>query len=30
MQITKIPFKPAKNKFAVLAAHDEIVIFQEL
>ena len=26
-QITKIPFKVAKNKFAALAAHDEIVNF---
>jgi len=26
-QITKIPFKPAKNKFAALAAHDPIVNF---
>tara|TARA_B100000902_G_scaffold269476_1_gene255413 strand:+ start:835 stop:2223 length:1389 start_codon:yes stop_codon:yes gene_type:complete len=26
-RITKIPFKPAKNKFAALAAHDEIVNF---
>ena len=26
-KITKIPFKPAKNKFAALAAHDEIVNF---
>jgi len=26
-QITKIPFKPAKNKFAALAAHDSIVNF---
>ena len=26
-QITKLPFKPAKNKFAALAAHDEIVNF---
>ena len=27
-KITKIPFKPSKNKFAALAAHDEIVNFQ--
>ncbi len=26
-KITKLPFKPAKNKFASLAAHDEIVNF---
>ncbi len=26
-KITRIPFKPAKNKFAALAAHDEIVNF---
>ena len=26
-QITKMPFKPAKNKFAALAAHDAIVNF---
>ena len=26
-QITKLPFKPAKNKFAALAAHDAIVNF---
>ena len=26
-KITKIPFKPASNKFAALAAHDEIVNF---
>ena len=26
-KITKIPFKPAKNKFAALAAHDSIVNF---
>ena len=26
-KITKLPFKPAKNKFAALAAHDEIVNF---
>ncbi len=26
-KITKIPFKPSKNKFASLAAHDEIVNF---
>tara|TARA_B100001093_G_scaffold505171_1_gene562104 strand:+ start:552 stop:1940 length:1389 start_codon:yes stop_codon:yes gene_type:complete len=26
-RITKIPFKPAANKFAALAAHDEIVNF---
>ena len=26
-KITKIPFKPAKNKFAALAAHDAIVNF---
>ncbi len=26
-KITKIPFKPATNKFAALAAHDEIVNF---
>ena len=26
-KITKIPFKPAKNKFAALAAHDELVNF---
>ena len=26
-KITRIPFKPAKNKFASLAAHDEIVNF---
>ena len=26
-QITKLPFKPTKNKFAALAAHDEIVNF---
>ena len=26
-RITKIPFKPTKNKFAALAAHDEIVNF---
>ncbi len=26
-KITKIPFKPTKNKFAALAAHDEIVSF---
>ena len=26
-KITKIPFKPSKNKFAALAAHDEIVNF---
>ncbi len=26
-KITKIPFKPIKNKFAALAAHDEIVNF---
>ena len=26
-RITKIPFKPATNKFAALAAHDEIVNF---
>ena len=26
-RITKIPFKPASNKFAALAAHDEIVNF---
>ncbi len=26
-KITKIPFKPTKNKFASLAAHDEIVNF---
>ena len=26
-KITKIPFKPTKNKFAALAAHDEIVNF---
>ena len=26
-RITKIPFKPAKNKFAALAAHDAIVNF---
>jgi fumarate hydratase class II len=26
-KITQIPFKPAKNKFAALAAHDEIVNF---
>ena len=28
-KITKLPFKPTKNKFAALAAHDEIVNFQE-
>ena len=26
-RITKLPFKPTKNKFAALAAHDEIVNF---
>ena len=26
-KITKMPFKPAKNKFAALAAHDAIVNF---
>ena len=26
-KITRLPFKPAKNKFAALAAHDEIVNF---
>ena len=26
-KITKIPFKTANNKFAALAAHDEIVNF---
>jgi fumarate hydratase class II len=26
-KITKLPFKPTKNKFAALAAHDEIVNF---
>ena len=26
-KITRVPFKPAKNKFAALAAHDEIVNF---
>ena len=26
-RLTKIPFKPTKNKFAALAAHDEIVNF---
>ena len=26
-KITKLPFKPTKNKFAALAAHDEIVSF---
>ena len=26
-KITKIPFKPASNKFAALAAHNEIVNF---
>ncbi len=26
-KITKLPFKPAKNKFSALAAHDEIVNF---
>ena len=26
-KITKIPFKPTTNKFAALAAHDEIVNF---
>ena len=26
-KITKLPFKTAKNKFAALAAHDEIVNF---
>ena len=26
-KITKLPFRPAKNKFAALAAHDEIVNF---
>ena len=26
-KITKIPFKPTKNKFAALAAHDQIVSF---
>ena len=26
-KITKLPFKPSKNKFAALAAHDEIVNF---
>ena len=26
-KITKLPFKPADNKFAALAAHDEIVNF---
>jgi len=26
-KITKLPFKPAKNKFAALAAHDQIVNF---
>ena len=26
-KLTKIPFKPTKNKFAALAAHDEIVNF---
>ena len=26
-KITKLPFKPSKNKFAALAAHDEIVSF---
>ena len=26
-KITKLPFKPAINKFAALAAHDEIVNF---
>ena len=26
-RITKLPFKPSKNKFAALAAHDEIVHF---
>ena len=26
-KITKLPFKPTKNKFASLAAHDEIVNF---
>ena len=26
-KITKLPFKPCKNKFAALAAHDEIVNF---
>ena len=26
-KITKVPFKPTKNKFAALAAHDEIVSF---
>ena len=26
-KITKLPFKPAKNKFAALAAHDAIVNF---
>ena len=29
-KFTKIPFKPAANKFAELAAHDSIVNFQEL
>ena len=26
-KITNLPFKPTKNKFAALAAHDEIVNF---
>ena len=26
-KITKLPFKPSNNKFAALAAHDEIVNF---
>ena len=26
-KFTKLPFKPTKNKFAALAAHDSIVIF---
>ena len=29
-KITKISLKPATNKFAALAAHDEIVNFSEL
>ena len=27
IKITNLPFKPTKNKFAALAAHDEIVNF---
>ena len=29
-KITKLPFKPSNNKFAALAAHDEIVNFSGL